>query len=893
MTMISRRSALDAVLVLLACCAWSADGLAAAPAQSPRSAISFNSGWRFTKDDPPEAAGKLSYANVKDAMLTTADANGGLRTSSNPQSDDIGTGVPYTQPDFDDGTWRQLDLPHDWAIEGPFHQEYPGETAKLPYWGVGWYRKHFDVAAADRGRQFYLDVDGAMSYANVWINGRYVGGWPYGYNSWRVDLTPHVRFGAENVVAIRLDNPPDSSRWYPGGGIYRNVWLVKIEPVHVGHWGTQITTPEVTPDAATVAIDVQIVNRQAVASTVEVAATIYELGANGEKSSAPVASAGRITVEVPAGGVANGLLKGRISEPKLWSPTEPNRYVAVTCVREGGRLVDRYETTFGVRTIQFTPDEGFLLNGKLTEIRGVCLHHDLGALGAALNLRAQERQLEKLKELGCNAVRTSHCPPSPGLLDLCDRMGFLVMAEAFDAWRMAKRDNDYHVLFDDWHERDLRAMIRRDRNHPSIILWSLGNEIYEQRDGANAPLAKQLAAIAHDEDPTRPVNMALHVVDASTNGFQNAVDVFGYNYTPFGYAQFRIDNPEIPLVGSETSSCTSTRGEYFFPVNEADKRTGRVNFQATSYDYSAPKWAMAPDLEFKGQDENPFVAGEFVWTGFDYLGEPTPYDKDAKEMLVFTDPALKAKAEEQLKARGTIAVPSRSSYFGIFDLAGFRKDRFYIYQARWRPELPMAHILPHWNWPERVGKVTPVHVYTSGDEAELFLNGRSLGRKKKAEYDYRLRWDDVVYQPGELRVVAYKDGREWATDTVTTTGQPAALSISADRDAIRADGQDLSFVTVSVVDDHGRVVPRSKNHVRFELSGPGRIVATDNGDPTSHLQFQLAERDAFNGLCLVIVRATSAAAGTITVRAVSDGLQGAEIRITSTADPGPSPRDSQ
>jgi beta-galactosidase len=895
MNMAHCRRLLVALLTpLLACCAV-ASGDAAAAAPPPRSVVSFNTGWRFAKGDPLEAAGKLSYANIKDEMLTSADSDWPSKAADpqsairNPQLERLGADVAYTRPDFDDSEWRQLDLPHDWAIAGPFNQEYPGETAKLPYWGVGWYRKHFDAADADRGRRFYLDVDGAMSYANVWINGHYVGGWPYGYSSWRVDLTPHVRFGGENVLAIRLDNPPDSSRWYPGGGIYRNVWLVKTGPVHVAQWGTRITTPVVSPEAATVAIDVRVNNHRAEAATVDVAATIYQLRVDGEKSPSPAASAAPVKIDVPARSATTGVLSARIVQPKLWSTAEPNRYVAVTTIHEGGRLVDRCETTFGVRTIRFTPDDGFFLNGKLTEIHGVCLHHDLGALGAALNVRALQRQLEKLKEIGCNAIRTSHNPPSPELLDLCDRMGFLVLEEAFDAWRMAKRNNDYHVLFDDWHERDLRAMIRRDRNHPSIILWSLGNEIYEQRDGANAPLARQLADIAHEEDPTRPVTMNLHVVAASTNGFQNQVDVFGYSYTPFGYAQFRVDNPRIPLLGSETASCTSSRGDYFFPVDEADKRTGRADFQVTSYDYSAPKWAMAPDVEFKGQDENPFVAGEFVWAGFDYLGEPTPYDKDAEKMLEFANPALQAKAQQQLKEDGKISVPSRSSYFGIFDLAGFRKDRFYIYQARWRPDLPMAHILPHWSWPERVGKVTPVHVYTSGDEAELFLNGRSLGRKKKGKYDYRLRWNDVVYEPGQLRVVAYKDGRKWATDIVATTGPPAALTISADRDAIRADGRDLSFVTVSVVDDQGRVVPRSNNHLRFETTGPGQIVATDNGDPTSHQPFQTADRDAFNGLCLAIVRATPGQAGTITLRVASDGLRGAEVRISSRGDDDPSP----
>ena len=833
----------------------------------------FNADWRFNQGDPPNIGDALSYAKLKPAMLSPVNA-------------DL-PAVEYAAPDFDDANWQPVRLPHDWAIAGPFDQELPGETAKLPYAGVGWYRKHFELPASDRGQQIYLDVDGAMSYANVWINGHYVGGWPYGYSSWRVDLTPYVEFGGENVVAIRLDNPPLSSRWYPGGGIYRNVWLEKKnQPIQIAHWGTFIRSPKITAEQATVEIDVTVDNRSHDKSPIRVFAAIHAMNADGTLSPTPIARAGPLTIDVAADSSATAKLETRVPKLRLWSPEHPNLYIARVTASYSDLPLDRVETTFGVRSIRFTPDEGFLLNGKPYEIHGVCLHHDLGALGTAFNLRARERQLEKLKQLGCNAIRTSHNPLEPEFYDLCDRMGFLVMDEAFDAWQMAKRDNDYHLLFDDWAECDLAAMIHRDRNHPCVILWSLGNEIYEQRDGKNVPLAEKLASVAHREDPTRPVNMALHVVEASTNGFQKAVDVFGYNYTPFGYAEFRKNNPAIPLLGSETSSCTSSRGEYFFPVDESDKRSGRFNFQVTSYDYSAPKWAMAPDAEFKAQDENPFVAGEFVWTGFDYLGEPTPYDTDATEMLKFTDPALEQRAAADLEKLKKIRTPSRSSYFGIFDLCGFPKDRYYIYQARWRPDLPVAHILPHWNWPERVGRVTPVHVYTSGDEAELFLNGRTLGRKKKGQYDYRLRWDDVVYEPGELKVVAYRDGAEWATDTVKTTGPPAAVKLAADRREITGDDKDLSFVTATIVDQDGNLVPRSHNLIRFTIDGPGEIVATDNGDATSHQPFQLPQREAFNGMALAIVRAKPEANGEITLRAESDGLASGSTRIRATARPG-------
>ncbi|MGH7953364.1 MAG: DUF4982 domain-containing protein, partial [Limisphaerales bacterium] len=503
----------------------------------------------------------------------------------------------------------------------------------------------------------------------------------------------------------------------------------------------------------------------------------------------------------------------------------------------------------------------------------------LGALGTAINMRALQRQLEILKEMGCNAIRTSHNPPAPELLDLCDRMGFLVMDESFDCWLARKRPHDYHELFPDWHEQDQRALVRRDRNHPCVILWSIGNEISEQASPSKFYIAEELAADVHKEDNTRPVTAACNHTEAGYNGFQNIVQAFGYNYKPFEYGKFREANPEIPLFGSETASCISSRGEYFFPVSD-DKSKGRVDFQVNSYDLCAPPWATTPDDEFRGEDKNPFVAGEFVWTGFDYLGEPTPYGGDSRKMLDFTDPALQAKAEKELQETGKILVPSRSSYFGIVDLAGFKKDRFYLYQAHWRPDFPMAHILPHWNWPDRIGKITPVHVYTSGDEAELFLNGKSLGRKKKGPFEYRLRWDNVKYEPGTLKVVAYKNGKKWATDVVRTTGPAAKILLSPDRALIAADGKDLSYVTATVADKKNLMVPRASNRIHFEISGPGEIIATDNGDPTGLESFQSKDRNAFNGLALVIIRST-ASAGTIRLTAHANGLSPATVTISS------------
>ena len=855
---------------------------AAAQQLSPRESLSFNEGWRFQKDDPAGAEGRLSYEKIKGRVTETGWEFVAGGVPKPPRADDdLGADVAYTRRDFDDNAWRRLDLPHDWGIEGPFRQEYPGETGKLPWWGVGWYRKHFDVPAKDRGKRLYLNLDGAMSYATVWLNGRFVGGWPYGYSSFRLDLTPFVEYGARNVVAIRLDNPPDSSRWYPGGGIYRNVWLEKTAHVHVAHWGTYITTPEVSPRAATVNVKVTLANDSDAAADVKVRTTVHPLAPDNSAHVKEGVSTESARLNVAAGARATSEASIRVNAPRLWSLSSPNLYLALTWVEVRGKTVDVSPAIFGIRTVRFDAARGLFVNGEPVEIKGVCNHHDLGALGAAVNRRALERQLEILKEMGVNAIRTSHNPPAPQLLDLADRMGFLVMDEAFDAWRRSKKKNDYHLLFDDWHEKDLRALVRRDRNHPSVILWSTGNEIGEQRSAEGHKLSEQLSRIVREEDPTRPVTAGANHTEAGYNGFQKTIDVFGYNYKPQEYGKFREKNPGVPLYGSETASTVSSRGEYFFPVEE-DKDKGKADFQVSSYDLYAPRWATTPDAEFKGQDEHPSVGGEFVWTGFDYLGEPTPFNADATNLLNFTDPAAQARMSEELKALGKIRVPSRSSYFGIVDLAGFKKDRFYIYQARWRPELPMVHILPHWNWPGREGQVTPVHVYTSGDEAELYLNRRSLGRKRRGAFEYRLRWDEVKYEPGELRVIAYRNGKLWAETLVRTTGPAERLMLEADRATIAADGSDLSFVTVSVRDGANSLVPRAKNRLRFELSGPGEIVAVDNGDPTSHESFQSKERAAYNGLCLVVVRSKAGAPGRIRLLARSEGLKASYADIRST-----------
>jgi beta-galactosidase len=748
--------------------------------------------------------------------------------------------------DLDDAAWRRLDLPHDWGIEGPFRMDLPSNTGKLPWAGIGWYRKHFNVSPDDRGKRFFIDFDGAMSHAKVWLNGQYLGEWPYGYASFRLEMTSHIRFDGENILAVRLDNPPNSSRWYPGGGLYRNVWLVRAAPVHVAHWGTFVTTPNVGKDSSTIRVRTEIDNQSGESAEIAVLLEIIESG-----KTAVVASAPEIRMRIPAGHTGTCETGVGIHSPKLWDLKYPSLYCLKTSIRQNGRVVDTARTVFGIRTAEFTPEGGFLLNGRRVRINGVCNHHDLGPLGTAVNEKALERQIRILQEMGCNAIRTSHNPPAPELLDLCDRMGMVVLDEAFDCWEKGKVPNDYSTLFKEWHEKDIRAYVRRDRNHPCVIAWSSGNEIREQ----DTPiLSQKLKDIIRSEDPTRPITAGCDNPQAGFNGFQNSVDVFGYNYKPHLYAKFRAANPSKPLYGSETASCVSTIGEYFFPVSE-DKAKGFFEMQVSSYDLYAPTWANIPDIEFEGQDRNPFVAGEFVWTGFDYLGEPTPYYDDTSS--------------------------SRSSYFGILDLCGFRKDRFYLYQARWRPDLPMAHILPHWNWPERVGKVTPVHVYTSGDEAELFLNGQSLGRKKKEPYHYRLRWDDVNYAPGELKVIAYRAGREWARDVVKTTGPAARLELSADRTALDADGRDLSFVTVKIVDKDGLMMPTARNLVRFKLNGTGALAAVANGDPTNHDSFQSEQCKAFHGQCLLIVRSAEGERGPIRVTAESEALTSGNILVTS------------
>jgi len=807
---------------------------------------------------------------IKDSMKRYA------RPDGNPGGD-----FPFVQKNFDDGSWEKVNLPHDWAVNGPFlkdrNVEVGGGMGRLSSPGVAWYRKKLDIPASDAGKSIFLEVEGAMSYAMVWLNGKLVGGWSYGYASWQLNLTPYVIPGGENQLAIRLDNPPASARWYPGGGIYRNVWLVKTNPVHVGQWGTHVTTNNVSKTSAAITLEVAIDNNSKDDAAVRVVTQIFALNSDGNKTGKAVAAFEPLNTLVAAGKKAKVKNSVALKNPKLWGPPPtqiPNCYVAVTSLYQNEKQIDQYETKFGIRSLRFDPNSGIYVNDELIKIKGVNQHHDLGALGAAFNTRAAERQLEILREMGCNAIRTSHNPPAPELLELTDRMGFLVMDEIFDAWERRKTPLDFHLIFPDWHEQDLRAFVRRDRNSPSIIIWSFGNEVGEQYTGEEgAALAKQLRDIIKEEDSTRPTTSAMNWAKPDMP-LPEVLDVITLNYQGEGirqdsmfegtnrirtkpqYDAFHTKFPNKIILTSESASAASSRGIYLFPVTQdisspiRDGRGGdsKIN-HVSSYELYAVDFGSSADKVFSSIDRHPFVAGEFVWNGFDYVGEPTPY------------------------------YDARSSYTGIIDLAGFKKDRFYLYQSHWRPDLPMAHILPHWNWNDRIGEVTPVHVFTSGDEAELFLNGKSLGRKKKEEYEYRLRWDDVKYEPGELKAVAYKNGKKWAEDVVKTTDVPAQLEATADRNTIFSDGKDLSFITIRVTDKNGLTVPTANNKIQFEIEGSGEIAATDNGDPTNLVSFPSHERDAFNGLALVIVRSKKGSSGTMTVTATSPGLKEAKCTV--------------
>ena len=818
--------------------------------------VPLDAGWRFVKADDPAAGTNLSMQ----AMSAILDRAARGDTSGAPSFD-------WAAPGFDDSSWNEVRVPHDWGVDKPFDPDLPYGDAFLDVTGVGWYRIKLRIEGGklkmDCGAveippdgKVYFECDGAMSYAMLYLDGKFLGGWPYGYTRWRVDLTAGLGGGlavppdGEHVIAVRCHNIPHSSRWYTGGGLYRDCRLLVCPEDHVVPGSVFITTPEVTARRAKVRVR-------------------YEMSKGGKKD---------YSFDVP--------------NPRLWDIDDPYLY---TVDVEG----DKYR--YGIRTIAFHSDERrFQLNGRTVPLNGVSMHHDFGVLGAAWNRAAQRRRLALFKEAGVNAVRSSHNPPDEGLLELCDEMGILVKDEVFDEWRKTgnagKRKNGYTNLFDVWHERDLRAWVRTDRNHPSVVMYSVGNEICEGF-AQIAPLsefsaiARSLARIVAQEDPTRPSTNANNNHVNYTNDYPTVMSIMGCNYYAWMYPALVEKYPDVPFFGTETVCMSSTRGEYRFPVSGVVGRSDEslVDFHHSSYCWDAMTWtkldagwACPTDAQWYWMDKVGTCMGEFIWTGVDYLGGPFWCDQWRKKPR-FSDPEAQRKAMAEVKERGMTRAAIHTCNTGFLDQAGFKKDMFWLYQSRWRPDFPMAHILPHWNWKGREGEVTPVYVFTSGDEGELFLNGRSLGRRRKQpgvwDRAYRLRWDDVRYEPGSLEVVVYKGGREWARDAVRTTGAPARLVVSAETPSVASFGDDVCYVNVCVQDADGLVVPNAKVPVEFSVEGPGEIVATDNGDETDFDDFRSPKRRTFNGLAQAIVRARPGAAGEITVRASSGALAPSEARI--------------
>ncbi|OHX64803.1 glycoside hydrolase family 2 TIM barrel-domain containing protein [Flammeovirga pacifica] len=760
--------------------------------------------------------------------------------------------------------WSNVTVPHDWAISMPFDKKIDmqevlvledgeripklrtGRTGALPHIGKGFYKKTLHFSNQDKDKKVFIQFDGAMSHAKVYLNKEFVGTWPYGYSSFEFDLTSYIQYNQDNLLEVHLENKPLSSRWYPGAGIYRNVRIVKTNPVYVTNWGTYITTPEITETKGKVNIKTTVKNDSQEPKNIEIIQSIFY------KDERVSSTSKTLKVTHTEKNIEMDL---EVSSPKLWSMETPHLYQVITQIAIENEIVDTYKSQFGFRTIEFTNNKGFFLNGKSVKFKGVCLHHDLGPLGAAHNTSAWRHRLLKMKEMGANAIRSTHNPSDPSLVQLADELGFLFIAEAFDEWEEAKTENGYNKLWNDWAEKDLVALIHRDRNHPSLIMWSIGNEIREQNKKDGYKNAQFLTDIVHREDPTRPSTAGFNNYRAAIdNGLADAVDLPGWNYKPNKYKATHKAHPEWKMYGSETASTVSSRGEYFFPAKEG-KHKIRPSLHSNSFDMDFPNWAQTPDREFKAQENNDFIMGEFVWTGYDYLGEPTPYNEEW---------------------------PTKSSYFGIIDLAGIPKDRFYLYKSHWSNE-KVLHVLPHWNWEE--GQKVSVHAYTNYDKAELFINGKSLGIRTKNQsnlYDsYRLRWDDITYHAGEVKVVALNEnGDAIAEDIKYTAGTPHQLKIEVDRSEVKANGEEVVYATVSVVDKNGVLCPRASNLVTFDLDGEANILGVGNGDPTSLESFVAHKRKAFNGKCVTILQ-SSKNEGTITLTAKSKGLTSAEVTIST------------
>ena len=784
---------------------------------------------------------------------------------------------------FDDTEWESVVVPHDWAIYGPFdinndrqnmaiaqdgHTdaiEHAGRTGGLPFIGVGWYRLEFDAPEFAAGKTATLVFDGAMSHARVWLNGQEVGYWPYGYNSFYLDVTPYLK-AEGNTLAVRLENEVEASRWYPGAGLYRNVHLIVNEDAHVPVWGTQLTTPEVNKEYARVHLVTGL--------TMPVGKSITDYRIVTELKDA----AGNVvaTAEKQGSRYDGGKAFEQdfvIDRPSLWSPDSPTLYAAVSKIYEGNTLKDEYTTPFGVRSIEIIPGEGFFLNGEHTYFRGVCNHHDLGPLGGIANDAGIRRQIRILKDMGCNAIRTSHNMPAPELIRACDEMGMMVMAETFDEWKTPKMDNGYHKFFDEWAEKDLVNLLHQFRNNPSVVMWCIGNEVPDQGNYNGAKISRFLQDVCHREDPTRPVTQGMDNPDAVVNNNMAAtMDVAGFNYRPHKYQENYNKLPQEIILGSETASTVSSRGVYKFPVVRKAMQK-YPDHQASSYDVEHCGWSNLPEDDFIQHDDLPYCIGEFVWTGFDYLGEPTPYYSDW---------------------------PSHSSLFGILDLAGLPKDRYYLYRSHWNKEAETLHVLPHWNWEGREGEVTPIFVYTNYPTAEVFINGKSQGKRTKdtsikvyntedtvgstrflRQQRYRLMWMDTKYEPGTVKVVAYdENGKAVAETEMHTAGKPHHIELVADRSQIRADGKDLSFITVKVVDKDGNLCPLADNEIKFKVKGKGFYRAGANGDPTSLESFQAPHMHVFNGMMTAIVSSTEEP-GKITLEATGKGLKKGTIDIIS------------
>ena len=787
--------------------------------------------------------------------------------------------VEFKSEGFDDSKWQNVTVPHDWAIYGPFspHNDrqfvaieqdgqkeaisHAGRTGGLPFVGPGWYRLDFEVPTFEKGKKATLIFDGAMSHARVYINGQEAGYWPYGYNSFYVDATPYLKAGQQNELAVRLENFEESSRWYPGAGIYRNVHLVVTEGAHVPTWGTQITTPVVKEKFAKVHLETKW--EMPVGKKITDYRIVTEiLNPEGKMVSSD---------ERPGDVLEEGMFVQDfvVHTPALWSPESPMLYKAVSKIYEGNELLDEYTTRFGIRTIEIVPNKGFFLNGKLTKFQGVCNHHDLGPLGAAVNDAAIRRQIRIMKDMGANAIRTSHNMPAPELVAACDEMGMMLMLESFDEWKRPKVKNGYNKEFDEWVEKDLMNLLHQFRNNPSVVMWCIGNEVPDQWKGVT--LARMMQDICHREDPTRPVTQGMDkVAMVIKNNVAATMDVAGFNYRSHLYQDAYDVLPQQIVLGSETASTVSSRGVYKFPV-ERKAMAMYDDHQSSSYDLEYCDWSNLPEDDWLWHDDKPWSIGEFVWTGFDYLGEPTPYYSNW---------------------------PSHSSLFGIVDLAGLPKDRFYLYRSHWNKNDETLHILPHWTWPGREGQVTPVFVYTNYPSAELFINGKSQGKRTKdvsvtienskdstslaqlkRQQRYRLMWMDTKYEPGTVKVVAYNEkGEAVAEKEICTAGKPHHIELVADRKLIAADGKDLSFITVKVVDKDGNLCPDAQHSIRYSVKGAGFYRAGANGDPISLELFHHPQMKVFNGMMTAIVQ-NNGKPGEITLTASGKGLRSAKMVI--------------